>query len=66
VCEALGISSTHNGLALDRLPFELRRRSKRLAIAVGPRIGITKAVEHPWRYGLMGSPYVSKPFKPAT
>jgi DNA-3-methyladenine glycosylase len=32
-------------------------------IVTGPRIGITKAMEKPWRYGLAGSPYVSKPFK---
>jgi DNA-3-methyladenine glycosylase len=32
-------------------------------IAVGPRIGLTKAMDHPWRYGLKGSPFLSKPFK---
>lgn len=66
VCQALGISRAHNGLALDAAPFELRCRNGKVAIAVGPRIGITKAVEHPWRYGLEGSPFLSKPFKPAT
>ena len=66
VCEALGISQAHNGLALDAPPFELRCRNGKVAIAVGPRIGITKAAELPWRYGLKGSPYLSKPFRPAT
>jgi DNA-3-methyladenine glycosylase len=66
VCEALGISRAHNGLALDAPPFELRCRNGKVAIAVGPRIGITKAVDYPWRYGLAGSPYLGKPFKPAT
>src|SRR5262245_12022143 len=62
VCEALGISGRHDGLALDRPPFELIARSDAVEVAVGPRIGITKAVDHPWRYGLKGSRLVSKPF----
>jgi len=63
LCEALGVSIRHNGLPLDRPPFELRGRTAAPEIAVGPRIGITKAVEQPWRYGLKGSRYLSKPFK---
>jgi DNA-3-methyladenine glycosylase len=63
LCEALAVSIRHNGLALDRPPFELRARTSEPDIVTGPRIGITKAVEHPWRYGLKGSPYLSKPFK---
>ena len=62
LCEALGITHKHNGLALDRAPFELRARSGPAAVATGVRIGITKAVEKPWRYGLKGSPFLSKPF----
>ncbi len=65
LCEALGITGDHNGLRLDRAPFELRGMSATPEILVGPRIGITQAVDHPWRYGLKGSPYLSKPFKPA-
>lgn len=64
LCEALGVTQRHNGLALDRAPFELRARAARPEIAVGPRIGISKAVAHPWRYGLQGSKFLSKPFKP--
>ncbi|HEY4983393.1 MAG TPA: DNA-3-methyladenine glycosylase [Pseudolabrys sp.] len=64
LCEALGVTRRHNGLALDRAPFDLRARAARPEIAVGPRIGISKAVEHPWRYGLQGSKFLSKPFKP--
>jgi DNA-3-methyladenine glycosylase len=63
LCEALGITIRHNGLPLDRPPFELRARAAEPEIAIGPRIGITKAVEQPWRYGLKGSPYLSKPFR---
>ena len=63
LCEALGVTHRHNGLPLDRAPFELRAREATPTSCVGPRIGITKAVEHPWRYGLKGSQFLSKPFK---
>jgi DNA-3-methyladenine glycosylase len=63
LCEALGITQAHNGLALDRPPFSLRARPADVDIAVGLRIGITKAAEQPWRYGLAGSRFLSKPFK---
>jgi DNA-3-methyladenine glycosylase len=65
LCEAMGITVAHNGLALDAPPFELRLASRMADIIVGPRIGITKAVDEPWRYGLKGSKFVSKPFKEA-
>jgi DNA-3-methyladenine glycosylase len=63
LCEALGITRTHNGLALDKPPFELHTRPGEVEIAIGPRIGLTKAVELPWRYGLKGSRFLSKPFR---
>src|ERR1700704_3291931 len=40
LCEALGVTIKHNGLALDRKPFELRVRTAKPEIVVGPRIGI--------------------------
>jgi len=61
---ALSITRAHNALALDALPFELHRRGGEVEIVTGPRIGITKAVGHPWRYGLKGSRFLSKPFTP--
>jgi DNA-3-methyladenine glycosylase len=61
--EALGITGVHNGLALDAPPFALRARSEEFAIVTGARIGITKAADIPWRYGLKDSPFVSKPFR---
>ena len=63
LCQALGITRKQNGLALDRAPFELRARRETPEISTGVRIGITKAAEKPWRYGLKGSPFLSKPFK---
>ena len=64
LCEALAITGEQNGAALERPVFELRRRTGIPEITVGPRIGISVATEHPWRYGLKGSPYLSKPFRP--
>jgi DNA-3-methyladenine glycosylase len=62
LCQALGISRVHDGLALDEPPFELVARETEPAVAVGTRIGITRAVEQPWRYGLAGSPFLSRRF----
>jgi len=63
LCEALGITDADSGRALDAPPFELHARGEKVELAVGRRIGITKAVELPWRYGLKGSRFLSKPFK---
>jgi DNA-3-methyladenine glycosylase len=60
--EALGITHRHNALALDAPPFALYARTGKLDVASGVRIGITKAVELPWRYGQRGSKFLSKPF----
>jgi DNA-3-methyladenine glycosylase len=63
ICAALGITGAHNGLALDTPPFALSPREAEVTITVGPRIGITKAADLPWRYGLKGSRFLSKPFR---
>jgi DNA-3-methyladenine glycosylase len=62
LCQALGISRIHDGLPLDEPPFELLERGSQPPLAVGTRIGITRAVEQPWRYGLAGSPFLSRRF----
>jgi DNA-3-methyladenine glycosylase len=62
LCEALDITATHSGLPLDRAPFALHARVGEADVVSGIRIGITKAVDLPWRYGLRGSRYLSKPF----
>jgi DNA-3-methyladenine glycosylase len=63
LCEALGVTIAHNGLPLDRTPFKLIAPETRPDIVAGVRIGITKAADLPWRYGLKGSRYLSKPFR---
>jgi DNA-3-methyladenine glycosylase len=63
LAEALGITGKHNGLPLDRAPFELSGRQTDLEVLSGPRIGISKAVDLPWRYGLKGSRFLSKPMR---
>jgi DNA-3-methyladenine glycosylase len=60
--EALGITIAHNALPLDRPPIALHARAGESEVVTGIRIGITKAVELPWRYGLKGSKFLSKPF----
>jgi DNA-3-methyladenine glycosylase len=63
LCQALGVTREHDGLPLDRPPFALTARSGDVELVTGPRIGITKAVDQPWRYGLAGSRFASRPFR---
>lgn len=60
--EALAISDIHDGLSLSQPPFQLEDRKAEATIISGPRIGISRAVERPWRFGLAGSPHLSRPF----
>ena len=60
--QALGITRELDGLALDVAPFELRPRAAPVELVTGPRIGITKAADRPWRYGLAGSRFLSRAF----
>jgi DNA-3-methyladenine glycosylase len=63
LCQALAVTRAHDGLPLDRPPFELRGREHGVSIAAGPRVGITRAADRLWRYGLAGSPYLSRPIR---
>jgi DNA-3-methyladenine glycosylase len=65
LCQALGITRDHDGCALDEPPFEPLARAETPRIVTGPRIGITRAAELTWRYGLAGSPYLSRRFPPS-
>jgi DNA-3-methyladenine glycosylase len=61
--EALAVSLALNGTRLDRAPFRLLAPVAKVSIVRGKRIGITKAADHPWRFGLKDSIFVSRPFK---
>ena len=62
LCEALGVTIAHSELPLDRPPIALHARIGKPDIVAGVRIGITKAADLPWRYGLKGSKFLSKRF----
>jgi len=60
LCQALGVTREHDGLALDAPPFELQASAEPVPVATGPRIGISVAGDVPWRYGVAGSRYLSR------
>ncbi|MEV4608050.1 DNA-3-methyladenine glycosylase [Neorhizobium sp. LMR1-1-1.1] len=62
LCQAFGITMDHDGKSLFADPFDLRVPSEPARVVTGPRIGISRAVDNPWRFGLEGSAYLSKRF----
>jgi DNA-3-methyladenine glycosylase len=63
--EALGVGLSLNGADLDEPPFQISSPSgewRHAQVITGPRIGITKAAELPWRYCVKGSRFVSRPW----
>ena len=63
--KALGIGLAMNGLALKGGPLVIEPReaaAREPRILTGPRIGITKAVDLPWRFCDASSSYVSRPW----
>jgi DNA-3-methyladenine glycosylase len=62
LCQALGIGIALHDRLLDREPFSLIPTTPS-EIVTGKRIGITKNAEAPWRFGILGSRYLSKPFR---
>lgn len=62
VCQALGVGIAHNGLSLLETPFQLKPPEVSPLVVSGPRIGISRAVDLPWRFGLAGSAHLSRRF----
>jgi DNA-3-methyladenine glycosylase len=65
LCQALALTGEHDGLRLDRRPFALVEPPAPAQVVRGPRVGISQAVELPWRYGLVGSRFLSRALRPA-
>lgn len=63
VAQALGVTGAHNGAPLDRPPFALLGAAAPVEVRSGPRIGITRAVDLPWRFVLAGSAWLSRPLR---
>jgi len=62
LCQALGVDIAMNGLSLLAQPFDFRV-GRPEPVVCGPRIGISRAIDYPWRFGLAGSRYLSKPLR---
>jgi DNA-3-methyladenine glycosylase len=60
LCQALGVSGELDGLRLDEPPFTLHERVEPVDLQVGARIGISRAKELPCRFGIAGSPFLSR------
>jgi DNA-3-methyladenine glycosylase len=60
LCQALGVTREHDGLPLDEAPFRLLERAGEIDVASAPRVGISLAVERPWRFAVRGSRFLSR------
>ena len=57
LCQALGIDRADNGLDLRDVLVLERSRS---GICTGPRVGLRKAADRPWRFWITDDPTVSR------
>jgi DNA-3-methyladenine glycosylase len=63
LCEALGVTLAHDGLPLNEPPFRLLQRETEPDVVATTRVGITRAVDFPWRYATRGSRFLSRPVR---
>ena len=61
LCQALGLDGTLNGRSVTCAPFELRTQDTPIKVIKGKRVGISRAQDRIWRFGLSQSPYLSRP-----
>lgn len=62
LCQALGVSIAHDGLSLTAPPFAMTPAKLAYDVVAGPRVGITRAADRPWRFGMRGSGHLSRAF----
>lgn len=62
LCQALAITREQDGQSLMKAPFSIKQNRATAKVVSGRRIGITKAVEAPWRFGFEYSAFLSKKF----
>jgi DNA-3-methyladenine glycosylase len=60
LCQALGVTMTHNELPLNQAPFQLFGQERPVEATAGRRIGIARAIDMPWRFALAGTRFVSR------
>jgi DNA-3-methyladenine glycosylase len=65
LCQALGVTVEHDGRPLDRPPFAVLAAEEDPDVVRGPRVGITRATDAPWRFALAGSRFVSRALRAA-
>ena len=66
LCQALDVTGALDGRPLDTPTLMVQARPGPVEVVAGRRIGITRGVETPWRFGLSGSRFLSRPLRDAS